>query len=159
MQKTGKIWNILGLILGFAVVVMGIVLIFTPAHSFSASSADYASFGADFYSYQYDATRIAAGNAAVTANNIRELGGKLALYAGLAFVITGLLIVLHYAKCLATAPRAAAPVFQPEAVAPTAPVMPAAPEAPVARGRFESRAAAPQNPGIPESDILRAPRE
>lgn len=66
----------------------------TPADSYTTESTDYASFGADYYMYEYDATRAAA----VTANNLRELSSKLALYSGMFFVVLGVLIVLPHAK-------------------------------------------------------------
>lgn len=106
-----KTWNLIGVILGLAVIVVGLVFMFTPAHSYSTNSTDYATFGADYYTYQYSATRTVASNAAVTANNLRELGEKLAVYAGTFFMILGALISLNYGKKLLVceAPAAAAP--------------------------------------------------
>ena len=102
-----KIWNIVGAAIGVVVIIMGIVFAATPANTYSTDSADTASFGADFYTYQYKATKIVAQNAAVTANNLREVGEKMALYAGMAFIVAGLLITLHFVKELTSMPKAA----------------------------------------------------
>lgn len=53
------------------------------------STADYASFGADFYTYQYRATRYAA-------NNVRDLS-KIACFAGGALlVVLGLALICYF---------------------------------------------------------------
>lgn len=93
-----KIWDYLGLCVGIFAIVVGIVFLLTPPDSYYTSSADVASFGADYYTYQYDATRIVASNAAVAANNIRELGVALSNYSGFFFIITGMLVLIHYGK-------------------------------------------------------------
>lgn len=95
-----KIWDWLGLCVGiFAIaIVIGIVFLSSPPDAYRTSSTDVASFGADYYTYQYDATRIVASNAAVTANNIRELGIALSRYSGYSFIIVGILILIHYGK-------------------------------------------------------------
>lgn len=95
-KKNG--WNVIGLIVGIAMILMGIVFASSSPDSYSTESADHVSFGGDFYTYEYDATRIAARNAAATANNIRELGETVSLYCGMAFVFAGLLVVVSYAK-------------------------------------------------------------
>ncbi|MBQ3049381.1 MAG: hypothetical protein IJC94_05445 [Oscillospiraceae bacterium] len=121
----GKGFNVVGVLLGIAVVIWGIVFMFTPADHYSTYSSKSASFGADYYTYQYEATVDAVHNTAVTANNIRDIGRKLAVYSGSAFVVGGLLIVLHYGKCLAVCSASAedakkeapAPLHTPEAAA------------------------------------------
>lgn len=96
--KRKNIWDVLGFVVGLALVLAGIVFLATPAETYSTHSPDMASFGADFYTYQYDATRDAALNAAVTANNLRELGGKLAVYSGTFFLAAGALTAIHYGR-------------------------------------------------------------
>ena len=121
-MKKEKTINLIGMILGLAVIVLGIVLIFTPAKTYSANSVKSITFGADFYTEEYNATKVAAGNAAVTANNIRELGKKVALYVGLAFVIAGAVIELEYSKkyfCCAAACKKSAPAHPVSAPAPS----------------------------------------
>ena len=93
-----KAWSLIGMAVGLIVILIGLVFMATPADSYTTESTDYASFGADYYTYEYDATRAAASNAAVTANNLRELSSKLALYSGMFFVVLGVLIVLPHAK-------------------------------------------------------------
>lgn len=88
----------IGVIIGIVMIVLGIVFCAVPADSSYTDYAEYASFGGDFYTYQYEATRIAAHNAADTANNVEAVGGMLALYAGAAFIFAGLLVALAYLK-------------------------------------------------------------
>ncbi len=95
-----KFFNLLGVIIGVVTIILGIVFISTPADTYRTSIPDEASFGADFYTYEYEATRIVAVNAAVTANNIRELSYKLALYSGSLFIVAGLLILIYYLEKL-----------------------------------------------------------
>ena len=102
-KNPAKIFNIIGIVIGIVIIFFGFHFMNSPADSYSASSAESVKFGGDFYTYQYEATRIAAGNAAVTANNIREVGEKLADYAGMIFVFGGAPVVLHYSKELAVA--------------------------------------------------------
>lgn len=99
-----KMWDLFGIGIGIAAVIAGLVFLFTPADSFSTSSTRSAAFGVDFYTEEYEATRNAANNAAVTANNLRELSEKLAQYVGTAFLISGLLITVHYGKRLVPEP-------------------------------------------------------
>lgn len=98
-MKNQKLWNFIGLVLGLVIVITGIIFACTPADSYSTSyPAKEVEFGADFYTYQYEATRFAAKNTAITANNIRELGHALALYAGFFFIFSGLLVVVYFGK-------------------------------------------------------------
>lgn len=115
-MEVKKIINIIGALLGIVIVITGIVFVSNPALSFYTESADDVSFGGDFYTYQYKATKEAVHNTAVTANNIRELGEKIAGYAGTAFIFGGILCIIHFAKefaccCVeAPAPKAKTPV-------------------------------------------------
>ncbi len=109
-MRNERTWNLIGVALGILVILMGIVFMCTPPEAYSTDSADTASFGGDYYTYQYKATRIVARNAAVTANNIRELGAAVATYAGALFIVMGALITLEYSKKLALAAPAEAKV-------------------------------------------------
>ena len=93
-----KIFYLIGMILGLLVIMMGVILIFTPAKAYSTTTVKSVTFGGDYYTEEYKATKAAVSNAAAIANNIRELGEKLALYVGLAFITAGTFIDLHYAK-------------------------------------------------------------
>lgn len=111
MNKAAKILNIVGIVLGIAMILIGIIFINNPPMSFNTISAKDASFGADFYTYQYEVTGYAVRNTAVTANNIRELGEKIALYAGTFFAMCGAFIALFFGVNLAKnmEPRSAIP--------------------------------------------------
>lgn len=98
MLKNKKTWDLIGAILGIIILIVGIVFMASPPDHYYTDSADYASFGADFYTYQYKATRVVAGNTAVTANNLREMGIAQANYFGFLFIAVGALTVVHYGK-------------------------------------------------------------
>lgn len=97
-MKKQKFWNLTGAILGVLVIIVGIYFIRTPASSRYTSTADSASFGGDFYTYEYEATQKAANNVAAVADNIGNVGAKLALYNGSLFIVIGLVMVLHFGK-------------------------------------------------------------
>ena len=116
-MKKERTWNLIGFVAGMILILVGIVYIATPAYHYYTSSTDSAAFGADFYTYEYRATQAAASNAAVAANNLRELGGKLALYNGTLFMVLGLGFALHYGKLVFVekeVPAAPAPAEIPE---------------------------------------------
>lgn len=98
MFRKDKTWHKIGMFLGIITVIIGVILFFTPADAYKTHSVEEASFGGDYYTYEYEATRIAANNAAVSANNLRELSGKVAMYTGLAFVVAGLQIFIYHGK-------------------------------------------------------------
>lgn len=111
MLRNKQIWNLMGLILGVLLIITGIVFATNPPDSLSTDTAEYASFGADFYTYQYKATRYAASNAAATAYNVRELGKAEAKYVGFLFIAAGALTVVSYGKKYFTElPEVPAPV-------------------------------------------------
>ena len=101
MLKKEKTWNVLGLIVGIAIVIMGIVFISNPADSYSTNYADSVTFGADYYTYQYEVTEIVANNVASVVGTLRNMAEKNALYSGCLFIFAGILVVLHYAKKIA----------------------------------------------------------
>ena len=98
MWKKKKTWDILGILLGLSILLVGIVFMVTPPESYRANSVDDISFGADYYTEQYNATRVTVNNTAVTANNLREIGQALAHYVGFFFIALGILTMLHYGK-------------------------------------------------------------
>ena len=105
---------IFGILLGISAIIAGICFLVNPAPGYSTKSPDEISFGADFYTYQYDVTRQAAINSAVTANNLRELSQILALYVGISYIFAGLLLILHNIKQLVCACPKAIPMPIPE---------------------------------------------
>ena len=116
LLKTEKFWNMAGAILGVIVLLVGIIFMCTPPETYSTRSAESVTFGADYYTYQYEATKYAVSNTAITANNIRELGKAISGYAGFGFVVAGLLITMNYGKKLVMAlpetPTAVAPIAE-----------------------------------------------
>ena len=77
-----KTWDIIGALLGLAILIVGVIFAIVPPESYRANSVDRISFGADYYTEQYNATRVAVDNTAVTANNLREIGQAQAHYFG-----------------------------------------------------------------------------
>lgn len=116
MLKKEKVWNLMGLVLGLVILIVGIVFAVTPPDSYSTTSTEYASFGGDYYTYEYDATRAAASNAAVTANNLREIGAAQAKYFGFLFITVGALTMVSYGKKYFTEDAEEAPAAVPEDV-------------------------------------------
>ena len=97
----GTVYNILGLIVGVAIIIAGGLIIDNTTTGYSTTYVDYAKFGADYYTEQYAATRAVVTNAAAAANNILALENRLTIYIGLAFVFSGILVSLSYAKKIA----------------------------------------------------------
>ena len=122
MFKKKRTWDLIGIALGIVLILVGIVFAANPPDTYSTDSADYASFGGDFYTYQYKATRVVASNTAVTANNLREIGEAQALYFGALFMAAGALTVVSNGRkfFIEDAEEAAAPAetvsAEPEAV-------------------------------------------
>lgn len=96
-----KVINIICALVGVAAIIAGVLFIAMPPTDFgSTNRANGASFGADYYTYQYTATQYAANNTASTAKNLEEMAHVNALYVGVGFILAGLLITLHYiGKC------------------------------------------------------------
>lgn len=107
-----KFWNIAGIVLGIALIVTGVVFMLTSDGKLHTSfpSRDV-EFGADFYTYQYSATRDAAENTAHIAYNSYSIVYALSTYCGAAFIAWGLLTIVHYGKAIAALP---APVKEEE---------------------------------------------
>lgn len=69
------IWSVIGTVIGCVVFVCGIIMIFDP--DVSGSTPRTAEFGADFYSYIYDAVRYAAKNIYKSAEEIVKTQGYI----------------------------------------------------------------------------------
>lgn len=98
MLRDKKIWNFLGMAIGLALIIAGIVLMSNPPESAGTRDTDYATFGGDFYTYEYDATRSAARNAQATAVNVLRLGEFIAKATGIAMMAAGALVMVHHGK-------------------------------------------------------------
>lgn len=120
MFSQKKTWNLIGMLVGSAILICGIIFAANPPETYSTDGTDYATFGGDFYTYEYDATRVAARNAAVTANNIRELGSFLAHGLGAALIAAGALTIVCYGKkfCTETAAVQKEDIPEPKTEAP-----------------------------------------
>ena len=97
-KTAGIIFNLIGVVISIIIFIFGCNIQSNPPRSYSPDYSDSVTFGADFYTYQYGATKDAVTNTAVTANNIRELGEAVSEYVGIAFVFTGILCALHFVK-------------------------------------------------------------
>ena len=102
-MKKQRTWDLIGMIAGVVILVLGIVVLAVKAPEYSFNWADSASFGADYYTYQYEATEYAANNAASIGRTLR--GMAVAMNRGLGFLVLsiGLLAVIHYGKAFFTA--------------------------------------------------------
>ncbi len=98
-EKSAKIaFGVIGFILGIIIFIMGISTMNSKPESRSTSYTDSYSFGADFYTEEYEATKNAADNAAVTANNVRELGNTITNCFGTLLIAVGLIVCLYSLK-------------------------------------------------------------
>ena len=82
MKKT---FRTVGMVLGIVVVVLGLYLAFSFGESYHGSSTYSYSFGADYYTEQYQATENAA-------DNILALGEYIDSLASFGLKVTGLII-------------------------------------------------------------------
>ena len=97
-MKRESIFNLIGIICGIAIIILGANIVSTPAdYSYTRSVTSY-TFGADYYTEQYAATEAIVDNTAVIADNISELSNKLTNYFGLIFIVSGILTTLIYSK-------------------------------------------------------------
>lgn len=116
MLQNKKTWNLIGIALGIAILVTGLILIFALPVSTSWDYADYASFGADFYTYQYKATKVVASNTAQISRGLENLSEAIATAFGVLLIAVGALTSLNYAKKFFTEgmPEVAEPASAPE---------------------------------------------
>ena len=97
MQKK-KTLDIIGILLGLCILIVGIIFLIVPPDSYITESVAPISFGADYYTEQYNAHRAVVTNTSVTAGNLRAIGQAQAIYFGFFFIIIGALTILHYCK-------------------------------------------------------------
>lgn len=113
-KKLTLIFNIIGLVLGLVVVIVGVFLPqnydfnFDGAYTFGS---DGTTFGSDFYTYEYNATRTISKNTASAALAMEDINENINQYASFTFVLAGLLIMLTYVKKIfATTPLKTTPI-------------------------------------------------
>ncbi len=98
-----KTWNLLGMILGIVVILVGVSFISDPLtarHYTTGTLHTYESveFGADYYTYSYAELQNIQHEICATAVYVAQIGNGIAKYAGGLFVVLGVLIFLHYTK-------------------------------------------------------------
>ena len=101
--KREKIFNIIGVVAGIILIILGIYFLDTPAEYYITNTPNAVEFGADFYTYEHEATVAAAKNAAVTANNLREFSGKVTVYYGTTIIILGAPVTYVFVRKIALA--------------------------------------------------------
>lgn len=97
-MKNRMTYAIIGVIVGIITIIVGFSFMNNPPETYRTNSVDRAAFGGDYYTEEHAATKAAADNAAVVANNIRELGEANAKYAGTLFIILGVVLVLVFGE-------------------------------------------------------------
>ena len=98
MLRKKKTWDLIGMSLGLAIIILGLTLMFTLPISTNWDYADYASFGADFYTYQYKATKIVAANTARISSGLEDLSAEISTAFGFLMIAIGALTSLKYGK-------------------------------------------------------------
>lgn len=97
-MKAAKTWNVIGVLVGLCICIAGCVFYTNPAPSYFTYSTKDATFGGDYYTYQYEATQVVAKNTKATANTVMEMSAAQAQYYGTLFIVLGALTTLHYGK-------------------------------------------------------------
>ena len=98
-MKKERTWNLIGFICGIIIILIGILFATQKIDfSYSFPSAKDAEFGADYYTYQYSATRTVAQNTSATVRYLDYMALRQAAFFGFAFIVTGLLTTVHYGK-------------------------------------------------------------
>lgn len=98
MLHSKKLWNLIGIILGLFILIFGLVLSGKEPYRYSSAGTDYATFGGDFYTYEYHATCAAAQNAAATASFLEDLVDFLMLALSGGTIAAGALITVIFGK-------------------------------------------------------------
>ena len=79
-------------------IVAGVKFIMSPPKTNSTRAVSSLSFGADYYTEEYRATKAAVDNASTIAENIKELGKSISFYVGSFYVFSGVLVILSFGK-------------------------------------------------------------
>lgn len=100
-DKLTRIISLIGIVAGLLVIIFGIIVMSSYSGSWSSTTT---SFGADFYTYSYQAT-------ARAGNNVRELGEMMQQAFGFILIAMGLFdccyFGLKFAAVAAKTPEAA----------------------------------------------------
>lgn len=113
MLHSKKLWNLIGIILGISILIFGLVLSGKEPYRYSSANTDYATFGGDFYTYEYHATCAAAQNAAATASFLEDLVDFLMLALSGGTIAAGALITVIFGKKFFTETESSSKNIQP----------------------------------------------
>lgn len=99
-----KIFSIIGIIVGFAFVVVGILSmtgalggdVSYPSNAPAFYDSGYATFGADYYTYSVNNSAEAASGARAAAYNIGDIAFYLTMFCGIASILFGLVIACGF---------------------------------------------------------------
>lgn len=97
-KSSGNFWNWAGVLLGIVTIIAGVVFLFKDPDHYYTSTVSSASFAGDFFTYEYKATSAVATNTVAAVRTIRELEDVVLKLGGLAFMVAGALIVIHFGK-------------------------------------------------------------
>ena len=114
LGKSGRLWDIIGLIVGVAAILVGLVYLFQEPVAMGNSSNRDIAFGADFYTEIYDVTNRVLNR----TYYILRLLERLQQGMGFAFLFFGLLDAAFFARRLMAAPKGPAAAPAEESTAP-----------------------------------------
>lgn len=148
MLQSKKSWNLIGIILGISILIFGLVLSGKEPYRYSSANTDYATFGGDFYTYEYHATCAAAQNAAATASFLEDLVDYLMLALSGGTIAAGALITVIFGKKFFTETEPGSKNIQPS----EATVAPSPKTSPKASSETSPETPSENTPETPESD-------
>ena len=91
------VFSIIGMIIGVAIIVFGIYTFNNDSNDHcSGDTADYASFGADYYTYQYDATKKAADNIWYLAQYTVRANKEARTTTGIITILAGSVVICYF---------------------------------------------------------------
>ena len=85
-----KLASLIGIALSAVAILLGILILTGAILNFNGNTASYTTFGADFYTYSYRATRYAANNVDALGEFAQGALGLVMLFAGAAGVLLSL---------------------------------------------------------------------
>lgn len=84
-------------------IIAGVVILLYQPKFYGTDAPSSTSFGADYYTYQYRATRVAAANISSAVATLRGIESILLKLGGLFFMVAGALIFIRFGKrCLSS---------------------------------------------------------
>ena len=113
-----KIFSIIGIIVGFAFVVVGILSMAGalggdtsyPGSAPALYDSGYATFGADYYTYSVNNSAEAASAARAAAYNIGDVASYLTMFCGIASMLFGVMVICAFGIVLSFDKKSVQPV-------------------------------------------------